>query len=167
MLKKHLCSFVHVLYIVFIKNVSVLIVLFSNEFQDCATPGFYGKRCSSRCPTNCLNGHCNRRGECLGCIRGHQGVRCDKGQSLFVCLSHSFCLSLSSYYLSFSLSVSFCLARPLSVYLSLPVYISIFLSLCLCIYLFIYISVSLCLSLYLSLSLSLCLILSSSVYLWS
>nr|XP_022312354.1 multiple epidermal growth factor-like domains protein 11 [Crassostrea virginica] len=48
------------------------------EVYDCATPGFYGKRCSSRCPTNCLNGHCNRRGECLGCIRGHQGVHCDK-----------------------------------------------------------------------------------------
>ena len=135
--QKHLCSFVHVLYKVFIKNVSVLIVLFSNGFKDCATPGFYGKRCSSRCPTNCLNGHCNRRGECLGCIRGHQGVHCDKGQSLFVCLFHSFCLSLSSYYLSFSLSVSFCLAI-------------------ICVSLFLYISIFYSLSLSLSLSLSIC-----------
>ena len=153
MLKIHLCRFVHVLYIVFNKNVSVLIVLFSNEFKDCATPGFNGKRCSSPCPTNCLNGHCNRRGECLGCIRGHQGVRCDKGQSLFVCLFQCFCLSLSHHYLSFYVSVSLCQAYSLSVYLS-P-----------CISLSISFSVSLSFSLSLSRSFSLCRFISFSVYL--
>ena len=142
---------------------------FSTKFKDCPTPGFYGERCSSSCPTNSVNGHCNGRGECVGCIIGYQGVHCDKGRCLFVSLSRSFCMTLSSHYLSFSLSVSFCLARPLSVYLSLPVYLYISLSLSVFMYLdlYIHLSVSLSFSLSVTLSFSLCLILSSSVYLWS
>ena len=158
MLKIHLCRFVNVLYIVFNKNVSVLIVLFSNEFKGCATPGFNGKRCSSPCPTNCLNGHCNRRGECLGCIRGHQGVRCDKGQSLFVCLFQSLCLSLSPHYLSFCESVFLCQAHSLSVYLSFQLYLSLYTFLCLAVFLSLSVTLSFTVVYYLSLSNSLSLI---------
>ena len=153
MLKIHLCRYVHVLYIVFNMKVSVLIVLFSIKFKDCPTPGFYGERCSSRCPTNCLNGHCNRRGECLGCIRGHQGVHCDKGQSLFVCLFQSLCLSLSPHYLSFCESVFLCQAHSLSVYLSFPLYLSLYTFLCLAVFL----SLSVTLSFTVSFTIFLCL----------
>ena len=133
---------------------------FSTKFKDCPTPGFYGERCSSSCPTNCVNGHCNGRGECVGCIIGYQGVHCDKGRCLFVSLSRSFCMTLSSHYMSLYLSVS--LSVQLAHYL--------------CIYLFnIYISfVFLGLSLYPSHSLSLSLtfylylsLVSVSVFLFS
>ena len=100
---------------------------FSTKFKDCPTPGFYGERCSSPCPTTCVNGHCNRRGECLGCIIGYQGVHCDKGRCLFVSL---FSVFLYDSFISLSVILSVCLSLSSSpiIYVSISLIYSSLLS---------------------------------------
>lgn len=39
---------------------------------------WYGPTCNARCPSNCINQHCNRTGDCLeGCKVGYWGPKCD------------------------------------------------------------------------------------------
>ncbi|XP_061185045.1 uncharacterized protein LOC133193085 [Saccostrea echinata] len=48
------------------------------EVIGCSNPGFYGKSCDKKCPNNCQEQRCDIiTGDCLGCIPGHQGPRCD------------------------------------------------------------------------------------------
>uniref|UniRef100_A0A8W8P2L6 EGF-like domain-containing protein n=1 Tax=Magallana gigas TaxID=29159 RepID=A0A8W8P2L6_MAGGI len=48
--------------------------------QGCPTPGHYGEDCSLQCPKNCQEGHCHIvDGNCLGCIPGYRGPKCNDG----------------------------------------------------------------------------------------
>nr|XP_022307738.1 uncharacterized protein LOC111113741 [Crassostrea virginica] len=49
------------------------------EIFGCSSPGFYGEKCSLRCPRNCQEGHCDIvEGNCLGCIPGYRSFTCDE-----------------------------------------------------------------------------------------
>nr|XP_034322212.1 uncharacterized protein LOC109619860 isoform X2 [Crassostrea gigas] len=50
------------------------------EVYGCPTPGHYGEDCSLQCPKNCQEGHCHIvDGNCLGCIPGYRGPKCNDG----------------------------------------------------------------------------------------
>ncbi|XP_056003582.1 multiple epidermal growth factor-like domains protein 10 [Ostrea edulis] len=49
------------------------------EVYGCPTPDVYGENCSTQCPQNCQERHCDIvNGTCLGCLPGYKGSLCQQ-----------------------------------------------------------------------------------------